>query len=243
MQFVQKLLGAEQIRGFILTPKKTYDWNTDKLVDPLEQADIDEAETVTKLQREFIERELETKKEEERIQELAEKTTSIKEKAELEKKAEEIKKLYALDYWMRCFNRVSYVNSVAGQALFHVCLGQALCNHKISLEDDSEIDLRMHFLWLQDSGCLSGNTKIVTKNGASKINALPEIFMVRSYNFATQREEYKLAKKINTGIKKLYKITLENGASVFATSEHKFYVNNKEIEVKDLAPGLSITVK
>ncbi len=115
-----------------------------------------EAKKIQKLQNEFINRELKEEIEEKKREELAKKETSEKEKEELKVKAESIKKLYSLDYWMRCYNRVSYCNQVSGQALFHVALGQALNTFKIYLEDDSEIDWRFHYLWIQDSGSGKG---------------------------------------------------------------------------------------
>ena len=143
--------------------RKIIDFDTSHIVPPWEQDDIDKAKKVAELQSEYFEREKKEQKEEAKEKKLAEKKITKKEEKELEEKADTIKKLYALDYWMRCFNRVSYFNEISGQALFHTCLGQALNTLKIYLEDDSELDWRLHYLWIQDSG--SGKGKATPNRG------------------------------------------------------------------------------
>lgn len=217
-------------------------------VDPWEQEKIDEAEKIEQLEKQHLEREKKQKQEEEKKEKLAQKKITTEEQEKLVSEAEKIKTLYALDYWMKCFNRVSYCNEKSGQALFHVCLGQALRDHRIYLEDDSDIDLRLHFLWIQDSGCLSPNTKVIVKTGEKitsiKLKDLPKYSEVLSYNFQTKKEEFKPTRKVSSGKKKLYKITLESGKTIVASKNHIFFdENGKEVRLKNLKINNKILVK
>ena len=136
--------------------EKKFDIDTDNIISPWEKAEIDKAKKLEKLQEEYFERQIREKEEKKKRKKLSETKITKSEKKKLEKEADAIKKLYVLDYWMRCFKRVSYCNEIAGQALFHVALGQALNNFKIKLEDESELDWRLHFCWLQNSGAGKG---------------------------------------------------------------------------------------
>lgn len=130
------------------------DW--DDFEDPFEKMEDEEDKKYQKLIEEYEERERKTREEEERKEELTKKVTSEKEEEKLSQKADDIKKLHALDYWMRCFNKSSYKNEIVGQALFHVVLGQALATQKIESEDGSMLDWRMHLCWIQSSGSGKG---------------------------------------------------------------------------------------
>lgn len=123
---------------------------------PWDKEEQEEQAVMLKLQEEFIKRDEKSKKEQESKNKLTQVVTTKQETAQLEKEAADIKKLYVLDYWMRCFNRVSYYNEMAGQALFHVALGQCLNKKMIYLEDDSALDWRLHFLLIQDSSSGKG---------------------------------------------------------------------------------------
>ena len=224
--------------------RKIIDINTDELVFPFEQAEIEKADRILKLEDEYRAREKKKAEEEVRRQKLEEKKTTEEEKEILEEKAGDIKKLYSLDYWMRCWDRVSYCNEVSGQAMFHVVLGQALNTFKIFLEDDSEIDWRLHFLLIQDSGCLQEDTLIETANGKKKLKDLPELFDLISYNLKTKQEEFSIAKKIDSGKKKLFRIKLVDGRIVEASEDHIFFdEKGKEVRVKDLQKGYKILTK
>ena len=213
--------------------KKIINPNTDELIFPFEQSEIEKADRISKLQTEYIIRENKAKIEKAKRKILEEKQTTEKEKDILEEKADDIKKLYLLDYWMRCWDRVSYCNEVSGQAMFHVTLGQALNTFKIFLEDDSAIDWRLHYLWIQD--CLDINTSIYSHLGFKQLKDLPNEFMVLSHNFKNGRDEWKKAIKFDSGLKELYEIELENGEIIHASENHKFFLKDgTEIKVKDL---------
>lgn len=133
-----------------------YETSTDDIISPWEKDAMEMSRNIKKLEDDYKKRQSTIQEEQERKDKLAEKKITIKEQKELKKKADDIKKLYALDYWMNCYNRVSYFNEIAGQALFHSAIGQALNLFRIELEDDSSIDWRLHFLWIQDSGSGKG---------------------------------------------------------------------------------------
>jgi len=173
---------------------------------PWEQEDLDEAKKIKELQEDYIERERKRIEEETKKREIEEKKLTKKEERVLEVKADKIKKLYALDYWMRCFSRVSYHNEMAGQALFHVCLGQALNALKISLEDNSEIDWREHFLWIQNSGSGKGRAM----NFANRVFSHPKF---------KKKEMVSLDKPPISRLYKTYKFGRLNAASMINTFE------------------------
>lgn len=137
-----------------------------------EQEKIDENENI----RNFQYREQKSAQEIEKIEKLIENRTTPEQDEELQKKAINIKELYAFDFWKRCFNKASYCNEIAGQALFHVCIGQALSNFRIYLEDDSAIDWRLHYLWIQDSG--SGKGKAM--NFVNRVFNHPKFMKIES---------------------------------------------------------------
>jgi len=186
--------------------RKIINPNTDNWILPDEQEDIDKANKIIKLELEYRTRENKSKLEEIKRKKLEEKKVSIKEKVQLEEKAEEIKNLYALDYWMRCWNRVSYCNETSGQAMFHVVLGQALNTFKIFLEDDSDIDWRLHFLLIQDSGSGKGRGM----NMANKVFHHPNFLKIEQ--FAKTKEP--ILRRFKT-----HKLGRMNAASLINTFE------------------------
>jgi hypothetical protein len=190
--------------------------NTDDVIFPFEQEEIDEAKKIMKLEAEYLKREKQTLLEEEKRKELEKKKITKQEAEELEDKASNIKKFYTLDYWMRCWNRVSYHNEISGQAMFHVALGQALNTFKITLEDDSELDWRLHYLLIQDSG--SGKGRGI--NMASRVFRHPKFLKIEQYDDTKPPTKRKF---------KCHKLGRMNAASLINT----FEVNQKGEIVKD----------
>lgn len=90
-------------------------------------------------------------------------------------------------------------------------------------------------------GCLPGDTLIKVFDGVLRdapISDLPERFSVLSYNFEKQISEIKPAKKTDTGVQDCFKLVFENGASVVATAEHKFFnPAGEEVTVSQLREG------
>lgn len=196
--------------------RRIIDPNTDDLLFPHEQADIDKANKISKLEDEYSLREKKKTEEEVKRKKLEDKKITKEEKEVLEGKAEDIKKLYSLDYWMRCWDRVSYCNEISGQAMFHVVLGQALNTFKVYLEDDSEIDWRLHFLLIQDSG--SGKGRGI--NMASKVFRHPKFLKIEQFD----------DKKPSTSRKfKTHKLGRMNAPSMINT----FEIDNKGNIVTD----------
>jgi len=194
---------------------KEYNFDSDNIIDPWEQEQIDEAEKIKNLQEKYLVREEQREKKTEKLKELTEKKTTEKEKKELRKKAESIKKLYALDYWMRCFNNTSFYNDAMGQGFFHVCLGQALNHSKIYNSDGSYIDYRLHMLIIQDSG--SGKGKA--------INLITRVFRHPKFKKVEKVEKSSLSKRSY----KIHKLGRMNAASLINT----FEVNKKGIVKTD----------
>ena len=84
------------------------------------------------------------------------------------------------------------------------------------------------------SGCLEENTLIQTINGIKKIKDCPTLFMVKSHNFESDTDEYKLALKINSGKKQTYKITFDDESYVIASKDHIFFTNIGEKKLSEL---------
>lgn len=98
------------------------------------------------------------------------------------------------------------------------------------------------------TGCLSEYTQIFTEKGICSLRELKNPFKVISYNFKKEKEEIALAKKINSGIQKTYKITTSSGKVVFATKGHIFFIKDKlnkiiEKKVADLKKGDKIIIR
>lgn len=93
-------------------------------------------------------------------------------------------------------------------------------------------DDRNNFSEIVLGGCLTGDTLIPLLNGKNvTMKELAEIGDLDEYvySFDTKRNEYTVGHLIQafcTGIKKVYKITLDNGKSIKATSNHKFIDSN-----------------
>jgi hypothetical protein len=140
-------------------PRKIIDY--DPGLSPYDSVNHEEQDNIIKHQKAWLEAEYQ-KREQERLEkqtkqtELASIKTSKTEANKLEKEADEIKKLYALDYFMQCFNRTSFYNEVFGQGLFHVVLGQGLSHKKLSTEDSTDLDFRIHIILIQDSSSGKG---------------------------------------------------------------------------------------
>jgi hypothetical protein len=81
---------------------------------------------------------------------------SVEKTEEAKKKAEETEKLYALDDWMKLFNKISFENEIPGRILYHVLLGTALADKKIYMNNGTFLDYRIHFFFLQSSGSGKG---------------------------------------------------------------------------------------
>lgn len=94
------------------------------------------------------------------------------------------------------------------------------------------------------TGCLSGDTIIPLLNGKKvTIKTLADIGDLDEYvySFDVNTNKYvsgHLIKAFSTGVKDTYKITLDNGKSIIATSNHKFLLNDKTW--KSIDSGLSI---
>jgi len=91
--------------------------------------------------------------------------------------------------------------------------------------------------------CLDGNTLISTNKGVltlKEIHASKDI-RVNTYNFKKDKIEQGAILVIHTGEQKCFKIETEDGQTVNATEEHKFFIKrNKKIikiKVKDLKEG------
>ena len=94
------------------------------------------------------------------------------------------------------------------------------------------------------TGCLSANTLIPLLNG--KKMTMKELSDIRDldeyvYSFDVNKNEYvpgHLIKAFSTGTKKVYRIYLDNGKYIDATSNHRFMTRDKHW--KSIDTGLSI---
>lgn len=95
-------------------------------------------------------------------------------------------------------------------------------------------------------GCLSKDTVIATLHGNKTIKTLLQDFSnewVLSYNVSNNSwEPDKIIDVFYTGIKKVYRITLDNGKTIDCTSNHRFLTrNNKWVSIDNgLQLGLSM---
>lgn len=94
------------------------------------------------------------------------------------------------------------------------------------------------------TGCLTGDTKVPLLNGKTlTMKELSEIGNLDEYvySYDVEKNLYQpghLIKAFSTGIKDVYEITLDNGKSFRATSNHQFMVRDKSW--KSIDSGLSI---
>ena len=198
---------------------------------------------MSELRDDFLKREQERAKKRKAEKRLLANKTSKKEQALIDKKAKQIEKYYVYDLWKELFGQASFENEMYGQGLFHVLLGQLLARKKILQSGSNFIDWRIHLLFIQGSGCLEENTTVQTKDGVIKMKDLPEHFLVKSYSFDKKKVQYKPTIKINSGKKKLYKITLKDGREVMASEDHIFFNDDGEVRVKDMSVGMKIKVQ
>ncbi|MFW6246653.1 MAG: hypothetical protein ACOC22_00560 [bacterium] len=213
--------------------------------DPWVQEEKKHADELIRLQEEYLKREKEEEKQRKKIDKLAKKKISDKNTKELEKKADNIKKLYVLDYWLRCFNRVSFCNPIPAQAFFHVCLGQAFHNYFIYLDDDSRIDWRLHFLWIQDSGSGKGKAMNFLNKVYSKLQKVEVLDKTKTHkrpykthklgrmNPASLINTYQIDKKGNimkdqNGIERVKKGIVES-YDVIYSEEGRALLQNTEV--------------
>jgi len=82
--------------------------------------------------------------------------------------------------------------------------------------------------------CLSEDTSIFANGKSQLIKDLSDNFKTISYNIKKKKCEEKETTKEFVGKKDCYKITLENGAEVIATADHRFFVDNLEERRTDL---------
>lgn len=157
--------------------------------------------------------------------------------------------LYCIQTFMKAGRMRSMKNDFMIGLYFHMLIGAYFKDYVI-IKGGGGADPRTPVLWIQN--CLKHDTEIIIKekkgkkyvNKIKKLSELPDKFKVISHNFETNKDEVKNAVKINSGKKKLYKITLEDGKVVYATKEHKFFTNGgNEIEVKNIKVGTELAVR
>lgn len=94
------------------------------------------------------------------------------------------------------------------------------------------------------TGCLSGDTKIPLLNGTNP--TIRELYLsgekkFEVYSYDLEENQYTVGNTTDvmfTGIKPVYKITLDNGESVKVTSDHRFLTRNKHW--KSIDTGLTV---
>jgi intein/homing endonuclease len=87
-------------------------------------------------------------------------------------------------------------------------------------------------------GCLVAGTKIVTKNG----NVPIESVQVDDLVLTKEGEWRKVLETHRFSDKEILEIEFEDGTSVSCTPEHKFFMNGKWVEAKDLVVDDSVEV-
>jgi intein/homing endonuclease len=86
------------------------------------------------------------------------------------------------------------------------------------------------------SRCFDGDQEIITLEGIKKIKDISENDLCKSYNHQTNEIEFKqvvaLNKQKNT--KKCFLIKLKDGTEIKVTKDHKFFFNNRYIEIENI---------
>jgi len=103
------------------------------------------------------------------------------------------------------------------------------------LRAGKEISIREHLFVCQGARCLKYDTLVQTQNGVKRIEDLNDIEdLVLSWDFGKNEKSYQRCQKIDTGVQKTFKIKLDNGDDIVATTNHTFFVKkgNKIIEKK-----------
>ncbi len=108
--------------------------------------------------------------------------------------------------------------------------------HLLSEYEDYKINVSnpcSEFFGNSHNSCLTADTKIVTNDGVRMIGD-----MVGTQGYVLSNGTYeKYHSIVSKGIKPVYKLTLNNGLSIKATDNHKFYSDGQWVELKDLKEG------
>lgn len=87
-----------------------------------------------------------------------------------------------------------------------------------------------------EGGCFYKNQLIITDTGSKKISQITANDKVLSFNHKTKSNEYQnvlnVIKKSNK--EKCYKITLNNGKIIKVTENHKFFYQQRYVEIKNI---------
>ena len=84
--------------------------------------------------------------------------------------------------------------------------------------------------------CLEENTLVtILRNGEELQIAIKDVYsisdLVKSYNFVSERCEWRPFEKFDKGVQDVYEIELDNGEIVICTDSHKWYVYNSSGEI------------
>ena len=86
------------------------------------------------------------------------------------------------------------------------------------------------------AGCFAGETMIKMPTGKKAIKDVSEGDIVESWNEEIGQLEWNVVTRVNSfpPIKRMMKLTFENGEKVICSEDHEFLVDGKWIQAKDL---------
>lgn len=109
-----------------------------------------------------------------------------------------------------------------------------------AIGDVNDIQFKIVFLDESDALCLDENTKIIigkrSKKTIHKIKDIPQdgFIDMPSLNIFSHKIENDRGKCVDSGNIEMYKITLENGKEITASSEHPFFKLNEKKEIEEI---------
>lgn len=131
--------------------------------------------------------------------------------------------------------KLNYFNKTTGETI-EIAIDNELYKILLLMKQRVDISKNDNLIVIDgDTGCLSGDTIINTKDNQFRIDELYHLFQLnkinKKYNIPSYVRSFngkyirfnKIKNVFYSGKKEVYKLTLENGLTIKATSNHKFY--------------------
>lgn len=121
--------------------------------------------------------------------------------------------------------------------------GQVFCEETLKHINDNLLKYQQESdtLWNMEAtpaeGCFAGDTEVVTTEGVKRIDEIVgrTDIGVLSYNEKTHKREFRTPDWVRqTGVKRVLKVTFDNGQEVICTGNHPFAVLQSDVEAEEI---------